>query len=151
MIDKMKKLLAENSICVLATCSENKPLCSLMTYVTDEQSNTVYSVTLNTSRKFKNITQNPHVSLLVDSRANNRGDTGSIEALTAFGISSIVRNEADKDSMLARIGLNNPHLRELLTHPDAEVISIQIESFLLLEGPTQAHFEDLAKKSGCIA
>ena len=146
MLDKMKRLLSESSICVLATCSENKPLCSLMTYVTDEQANRVYFVTLKTSRKYKNIAQNPHVSLLVDSRAAaGRSDAGSIEALTAFGISSIVRNKADKDSILARIGRSNPHLRELLAHPDAEVISIQVESFLLLEGPTQAHFVDVGK------
>jgi nitroimidazol reductase NimA-like FMN-containing flavoprotein (pyridoxamine 5'-phosphate oxidase superfamily) len=150
MLDKMKKLLGESSICVLATCSENKPLCSLMTYVTDEQADTVYTVTLKTSRKYKNITQNPHVSLLVDSRADDRGDAGNIEALTAFGVSSIVRNKADKDAILTRIGRNNPHLRELLAHPDAEVIFIRVESFLLLEGPTQAHFVDVGKRSGCI-
>ena len=49
MIEKMKEFLRENSIGVLATCSENKPHCSLMTYVTDEQAKTIHIITLNTT------------------------------------------------------------------------------------------------------
>jgi len=59
MLEKMKALLKDNSLCILATCSESRPHCSLMTYETDEQGEAIYSVTLNTSRKYKNIELNP--------------------------------------------------------------------------------------------
>jgi general stress protein 26 len=140
MIEKMKALLRENSICVLATSSENRPHCSLMAYVTDEHVAALYIVTLKTSQKYRNIAQNPNVSLLVDSRVDDRSEIGSIKALTVSGISTLVRDKADKDLVLTRIEQNHPQLRGLVLHPDAEVIAIQIESFLLLDGPTQAHF-----------
>ncbi|MGV8072944.1 MAG: pyridoxamine 5'-phosphate oxidase family protein [Syntrophobacteraceae bacterium] len=140
MLDKMKAILKESSMCVLATCSENKPHCSLMAYVTDEQAVTLYIVTLKASRKYINMMQNPHVSLLVDSRANDKGEPGSIKALTVSGISSPLRDQTEKESVLTRLVQNHPHLRELIANSDAEVVAIRVESFLLLDGPTKAHF-----------
>jgi len=35
--------------------------------------------------------------------------------------------------------------KEFLDHPDAEVICIKIHSFLLLDGLTDAHFEEVSK------
>jgi len=143
MLEKMKTLLMENSLCVLATCSDNKPHCSLMTYVTDEQAEAIHIVTLNTSRKYLNIKQNPLISLLVDSRLNDGSEAGGIKALTVSGISSIVRDEMQKAAILTRIGQAHPHLKGLLLHPQVEVIAIKVESFLLLEGPDQANFVEL--------
>jgi nitroimidazol reductase NimA-like FMN-containing flavoprotein (pyridoxamine 5'-phosphate oxidase superfamily) len=145
MLEKMKALLKENSLCILATCFESRPHCSLMTYVTDERGEAIYAVTLNTSRKYRNIAQNPNVSLLVDSRLRDRS-IGSIKALTISGICSLVRDETKKAAILTRIGKDNPHLRDLIFHPDAEVIAIAVESFLLLEGPTLANFVELTKQ-----
>jgi len=145
MLEKMKALLKDNSLCILATCSESRPHCSLMTYETDDQGEAIYSVTLNTSRKYKNIELNPNVSLLVDSRLND-GSIGNIKALTVSGVCYPVRSETKKAAILTRIGQNHPHLRDLLIHPDAEVIAIAVESFLLLEGPTQANFVELTKQ-----
>ena len=47
MLEKMKALLRENSLCVLATCSEGRPHCSLMTYVTDEHFTDVFGPRAN--------------------------------------------------------------------------------------------------------
>jgi general stress protein 26 len=144
MIDKMKSLLKENSMCVLATSSDNKPHCSLMAYVTDDAANTLFMVTLKTSRKYRNLTLNPHVSLLVDTRTDAKGGTrGGILALTVSGVSSVLKGGADKDLILSRILETHPHLKDLAFDPDAEVISIRVESLLLLEGASTAHFEKL--------
>jgi nitroimidazol reductase NimA-like FMN-containing flavoprotein (pyridoxamine 5'-phosphate oxidase superfamily) len=146
MLEKMRALLRENSMCVLATCLDNRTHCSLMTYVTDQEGTTLHTVTLKTSRKYRNMVQNPHVSLLVDSRVDDRSERGRIKALTVFGVSSFVRDEKNRDLILTRIRQEHPHLSELLSHPDAEVIAIHAESFLLLEGPTQAHFVEIKKQ-----
>jgi general stress protein 26 len=145
MIEKMKTLLRRNSMAVLATCTENKPYCSLMTYVTDEQALTLYTATLKTSRKYKNILENPHVSLLVDSRMDDLGDAESIKALTIGGICFTVKDKAVKGSILTRILEHNPHLHPLLSHPDVEVIAVQVESFLLLDGPMESSFVEIRK------
>ncbi len=146
MLDKMKTLLRESSMCVLATCSDNTPHSSLMTYVTNEQAETVYTATLSSSRKYRNIVQNPRVSFLVDTRMNDGDKAGSIKALTVSGTASILTGKSEKDSILTRIRQAHPHLEDLLLRPDAEVIAIEVESFLLLEGPTQARFMEIQKQ-----
>jgi nitroimidazol reductase NimA-like FMN-containing flavoprotein (pyridoxamine 5'-phosphate oxidase superfamily) len=147
MLEKMKALLRENSLCVLATCSENMPHCSLMTYITDEQAEAIHTVTLNTSRKYRNIRQNPRVSLLVDTRLKDGSEAGDIKALTISGVSSFVSDETERVAILTRIGQNHPQLRDLVLHPDAEVITIEVECFLLLEGPTHAYFAQVSKQA----
>jgi nitroimidazol reductase NimA-like FMN-containing flavoprotein (pyridoxamine 5'-phosphate oxidase superfamily) len=144
MNERMKSLLKENSMCVLATSSDDKPHCSLMAYVTDEDDvNTLFMVTPGSSRKFRNLSLNHHVSLLVDTRADSKGDRGNILALTVSGVCLTVENRADKDAILRRIVGAHPHLQDLAYHPEAEVISVRVETLLLLEGATTAHFEEL--------
>ncbi|MEM5788812.1 MAG: pyridoxamine 5'-phosphate oxidase family protein [Syntrophobacteraceae bacterium] len=146
MIEKMKALLRNNSLCILATCSENRPHCSLMTYITDEQGETIYTATLSASRKYRNIIQNPSVSLLVDSRMNDKS-TSSIEALTVSGVASPIASQKGKDEILTMLVHHHPGLKDLLLDPDTVVIAIQVESFLLLEGPTHSNFVELAKRN----
>jgi len=39
MFNRIKAILEENSFCVLATCSKNRPHCSLMAYIYDIREN----------------------------------------------------------------------------------------------------------------
>ncbi len=143
MIERMKALLRENSMCVLATCTGDRPHCSLMAYIMDERGEALYMVTLNTSRKYENIMRNPYVSLLVDTRAAASGaERAGIKALTVSGVSSAVRDEAERELILSRVEQSHPHLKELARHPDTEVIAVKPLSFLLLDGPTNAHYAE---------
>jgi len=45
MIEKMKALVREKDVCVMATVSGGKPHCSLMAYVTDDDCSEIYMVT----------------------------------------------------------------------------------------------------------
>ncbi len=122
ILDEMKSLLMDNSMCVLATSSDNRPHCSLMAYITDDQAKNIYMATLNTSRKYKNIEQNPHVSLLVDSRVFGKSDSGAgtIKALTVTGICSVVRENPERELILARMKRRIPRIREIAVHPNVE-------------------------------
>lgn len=64
MLNRIKAILGENSLCVLATCSENRPHCSLMAYSYDIQENILYMMTLKTTQKYRNIRHNSQVSVL---------------------------------------------------------------------------------------
>ena len=141
MIEKMRSLLRENSMCVLATSLDNKPHCSLMAYVTDENALTVYMVTLKKSKKHSNILLNPFVSLLVDTRASGASGAQNVVALTVTGSATPLEHEEERKAIIERILERHPHLNELTCHRDVEVLSVAVESFLLLDGPTTAHFE----------
>ena len=142
MLDVIKTLVREKDICVLATASDNKPHCSLMAYVTDTQCTAIYMVTHKDSKKYRNLTANPWVSLLIDTRDEDLG-SGRIKtrALTVSGVFQPIPDTDQKEHLRAKLLERHPHMEQFATHPDAEVFSIRIKSFLLLEGPTKAHFE----------
>ena len=144
MLEFMKELAKEKDICVLATVSGEKPHCSLMAYVTDEDCSEIYMATHRGTKKFKNLMDNPSVSLLIDTREEHKGPhRPEAKAMTVSG--SFERLEDNQKKVWARARLLNrhPHLKEFMDHPDAEVICIKIRSFLLLDGLTDAHFEEI--------
>lgn len=144
MIDRMLALLRKQNMCVLATCDEDKPYCSLMAYVTDDEGRTVYMVTLENSRKYRNLVRNSNVSLLVDTRAfDASSDRGAIQALTVLGTCSTVTDEATRARMLERITSVHPHTAELTRQPDVRLLAVCVHGLLLLDGVSTAHFETL--------
>jgi nitroimidazol reductase NimA-like FMN-containing flavoprotein (pyridoxamine 5'-phosphate oxidase superfamily) len=144
MIEIMKKLAKEKDICVLATVSGEKPHCSLMAYTTDDDCSEIYMATHRNTTKFKNLSENPSVSLLIGTREEHKGShRPEAKAMTVSGAFQKLEDNQKKAWVKAGLLSRHPHLREFLEHPDAEVICIKIHSFLLLEGLTDAHFEEI--------
>ena len=146
MIELMKKLAKEKDICVLATVSGEKPHCSLMAYTTDDDCSEIYMATYRSTKKFKNLMENPSVSLLIDTREEHRGShRPEAKAMTVSGAFERLEDNQKSARVRTRLLSRHPHLKEFLDHPDAEVICIKIHSFLLLDGLTDAHFEEVSK------
>ena len=134
MIEKIKLLIKEKSHCVLATVNDGQPYCSLMNYITDEKIQCIYMVTHQNTRKFSYICRNPRVSILIDTR-----EMKNAQAITIIGkYKAIDRPEMGK--IRDRFIQTHSHLKTFIEDADAVVICIQIESALLLNGLTDAHF-----------
>ena len=146
MIETMKKLAKGKDLCVLATVSGQQPHCSLMAYATDDNCSEIYMATYRNTKKFKNLVVNPSVSLLIDTREEHRGpQRPAAKAMTISGVFERLEDEERKARARAGLLRRHPHLREFLEHPDAEVFCIKIHSFLLLDGLTDAHFEEIPR------
>ncbi|MFO8085422.1 MAG: pyridoxamine 5'-phosphate oxidase family protein [Desulfobacterales bacterium] len=143
MIEQIKALAIEKDICVLATVSEKGPHCSLMAYVVDENAVEFYMTTSRSTKKYDNIEKNPKVSLLIDSR--EKTPRTKAQALTVSGTCKIISSDNPKKQTLKRVLLRkHPHLKEILENPDAEIICIRAESYLFLDGLTEAHYLELS-------
>ena len=142
MLEEMKALARTKDICVLATVSGGRPHCSLMAYATDDACSEIYMVTYRDTTKYRNLKENPFVSLLMDTREENpASQRPSAKALTVEGMFHEIKDAAKRSHVRERLVKRHPHLREFMANPDAEVFSIEISSFLLLDGLTEAHFE----------
>ena len=142
MLQKMKALVKEKDVCVLATTSADKPHCSLMAYVADEDSREIYMVTHRQSRKYENLMKNPSVSLLIDTRDEHFGSRRpDAKALTVSGTFGKIDDENKITHVRSKLLEKHPQVEEFLDHPDAEILCIRVESFLLLNGLTDAHYE----------
>jgi nitroimidazol reductase NimA-like FMN-containing flavoprotein (pyridoxamine 5'-phosphate oxidase superfamily) len=138
MIEQMKALAKEKRTCVLATVSGNKPYCSLMAYVTDDQCEEIYMVTHKRTRKYENLTNNPAVSIMIDTREKNPCDQA--QALTVEGSFFKIEDENKLKQVRAKFLEVHPQMEEFIDHPDAQLLCIRVNSFLLLNGLTEAHY-----------
>ncbi|MBI5062647.1 MAG: pyridoxamine 5'-phosphate oxidase family protein [Desulfatitalea sp.] len=137
MLEKIKTLIRENDICVLATGGAEGPHTSLMAYICSEAATDIYLVTPSKSLKYRNIIQNGRVSLLVDTR--DKDSRGTIRALTINGQARVVLDEREKNTMLQVFARRHSHLTDLLEQVDIALVRIQVRSLQLLNGPQEAH------------
>ena len=141
MLEKMTAMVLENDICVLATAGGNRPYCSLMAYCADADGTKIYMTTPRNSKKYENLTTNPAVSLLIDTRGGK--DRAKTRALTVTGTCREVSEPAEHDAAKRRLLSAHPHIATFLNDPDAALLCVQVESFLLLDGVSDAHFLEI--------
>jgi nitroimidazol reductase NimA-like FMN-containing flavoprotein (pyridoxamine 5'-phosphate oxidase superfamily) len=144
MLERMKAVVREKDICVLATVSGDKPHCSLMAYAADDDCREIYMVTHRKTNKYKNLKENPAVSLLIDTREELSSSSDfAARALTVSGVFQEIDKEDKREDVRARLLERHPNLVVFLDSSDAELLCIRVKSFLLLDGLTDAHYEVL--------
>jgi len=146
MLEEMKALVREKDICVLSTVSGNRPHCSLMAYATEEDYRTFYMATLKSTQKYRNLKDNPYVSLLIDTREEKMGSMHRRgKALTVSGIFQEILDEGKKRYARDKLLERHPYLEEFMNHPQATLFCIKVSSFLLLDGLMDAYFEKVSE------
>ena len=144
MLEKMKDIVKSNDLCVLATVSEGKPHCSLMSYISDEEGHEIYLVSHKQTKKYANLLENPTVSLLIDTREKEKGQRRIfINALTVSGEFQTIKDPGKRNLIRSKFLKRHPHLTEFLNDPGAEIFSIKIKSFQLLDGIKDAFYETI--------
>ena len=141
MLTQMKTLAKQKDMCVLATVAGQKPYCSLMAYVADENCEEIYMVTHRNSTKYQNMMHNPAVSLLIDTREIS--PRSQAKALTVEGVFCTIENAEKRKQVATKLLQTHPHLNNFMQNPEADVFCVKINSFLLLDGLQQAHFESI--------
>ena len=142
MLKKMKKLVKDKDVCVLATVTEKQPHCSLMSYVPDRECREIYMMTQKGTKKYRNLVANKTVSLLIDTREEDCGaDRAKIRALTVTGVFSASGDKAKKKLVRQKLLKKHPQLKPFADDPDAEVFAVKVKSFQLLDGVKNSYFE----------
>ena len=140
MIDKIRAMVQGKETCVLATASGGRPHCSLMSYIADSDCRQIYLVTHRQTKKYKNLLENPWVSLLIDTREEEaHGDLGGKMALTISGTFQAIDPDK-KDGLRKSFLKKHPQLKDLVDDPEAEIFAVRVESFQLLEGLRDSYY-----------
>ena len=141
MLDQIKALARGKNMCVLATDAGGRPHCSLMAYVIDENCREIFMVTHKNTQKYRNLINNPAVSLLIDSREN--APRSRVLALTVDGSFHLIEENAKRNRVKAMLLEEHPHLADFLNHAEAELLCVKVNSFLLLDGISEAHYQQM--------
>jgi uncharacterized protein YhbP (UPF0306 family) len=115
-----------------------------MSYLSDEEGHEVYLISHKQTKKYANLMENPTVSLLIDTREKEMGKRRIyIKALTISGEFQTINDPEKKDLIRSKFLKRHPHLTDFLNDPGAEIFSIKIKSFQLLDGVKDAFFETI--------
>jgi nitroimidazol reductase NimA-like FMN-containing flavoprotein (pyridoxamine 5'-phosphate oxidase superfamily) len=144
MLEKINALILRNDSCVLATTDEETPHCSLMAYIPDDSGERLYLVTSIASRKYQNIQFHPRVSLLIDTRGEQQRKL--TQEVTVTGTCDILQDSAEISRVKAAFVRQHPQLNDVIGKGDVAVMCVEIDSFLLLEGPERAHYQILDRR-----
>jgi nitroimidazol reductase NimA-like FMN-containing flavoprotein (pyridoxamine 5'-phosphate oxidase superfamily) len=90
----LRELVAAQRYAVLATWGAERVSLNLMAEAVAENSRSLTLATERTTPKYDNLKGNARVCLLVDSRANQSGDTQTAMALTIGGVAEEVAGAA---------------------------------------------------------
>ncbi|SPD73356.1 conserved hypothetical protein [uncultured Desulfobacterium sp.] len=143
MREDIKQMIRQKDMCVMATVSGTKPHCSLMSYVPDDECLEIFMVTHKNTTKYRNMLENPSVSLLIDDRdENSAGNRKNSKALTISGVSQMIDILSKKKRAAGRLLERHPHLSVFIDDPGAEIFCVKPISFLLLDGLTKPYFEN---------
>ena len=130
--EAIREVLKDSGICVMSTMAGNRPYCSLMRYLCSRSCTEIYLVTHRNTTKYRNLKENPNVSLMVDTR--EKRDLASVQALSMDGRYAPFDDRLRHEAVRSRFIVYHPDFESFAMDPDAEVLRIAIQSFLLLNG-----------------
>jgi len=111
---------------VLATESEGKPYTSLIAYALTPDVKGLIFITPKSTRKYKNILKNKHVSLLIDTRTNTPRDYMGAESVTILGNAHRVRRGKNKTRLSGIFVKKHARLKKIITSPETALILVEI-------------------------
>lgn len=142
MIEHMKQLVKDKRFCVLATASDNNPHCSLMAYVPEEDCQRIYMATHRNTVKYRNLMENPAVSLLIDTREEiDAAENHGTKALTITGRFAEIKDSPGRMKVRDMLLQRHPDLTVFLDDPESCLFAVEVHSFLLLDGFTDSYYE----------
>jgi nitroimidazol reductase NimA-like FMN-containing flavoprotein (pyridoxamine 5'-phosphate oxidase superfamily) len=127
----LKDLFSSQPLAVLATQSNGQPYGNLVAFAATEDLKSLLFATVRGTRKFANITTDPRVAMVMDSRTNQRVDFQKAVAATATGIVEEVEGE-EKDQLLKLYVLKHPHLKRFVTSRRCALLKVNVNSYVVV-------------------
>ena len=125
-------VLQSQKLGVLATQGEVYPYCTLVGFVATDDCKEVVFATLRDTSKFRNVSKNKHVSLLIDTQKNSATDFKDAEALTVLGTAGEVKEERKKEYVALYLK-KHPYLEDFIKTPNCAVMRVSVEKYILVQ------------------
>lgn len=112
--EQIRSLLSQQSFGVLCTQGQSQPYGSLIAYAFTDDLQQFFFTTPVTTRKYKLLSECPHVALVIDSRCQHRDDLTQVDAVTITGTASQIHSGANFNRGIALLKNRHPYLVNFL-------------------------------------
>jgi nitroimidazol reductase NimA-like FMN-containing flavoprotein (pyridoxamine 5'-phosphate oxidase superfamily) len=125
----LREVLGTQYFAVLNTVGQGLPYSNLVSFATTEDLRQLVFATGRNTRKYRNMEENPSISLLIDNRANQPSDTLQAIAITVVGTA---REEIDDRSIFQAILLaRHPQLQHFFEAPDSAIMVVTVREYMV--------------------
>lgn len=125
----LKEVISTQYFAVLNSLGEKLPHSNLISFAVTDDLRFLVFVTDRNTRKYKNIKQNAHVSLLIDNRTNQPSDISQAIAITVIGKASIEPDS--KRSLQAFFLARHPQLSQFVDNPNSAIILVTVREYVI--------------------
>jgi general stress protein 26 len=131
LIQQVRELLRSQQLAVLATHNKGQPYASLVAFAATDDLTEIYFATSRSTRKYANLTGDPRVALLVDSRSNQVSDFHRATAATVVGEAKEV-DQSERDPIGQVYLSKHPHLKDFVRSPSCALLKIKAKTYYLV-------------------
>ncbi len=131
LIKRLRELFASQRLGVLATCAEGQPHASLVAFAATDDLRHVVFATPRATRKYAQLSANPAVALVVDSRSSDESDFQKATAVTVIGRATEATGE-ERDRFLAAYCARHSHLQEFATSPTSALVTVVVDKYSIV-------------------
>lgn len=127
----IRNLFRTQKLAVLSTHNSGQPYASLVAFVATEDLKHLYFATARTTRKYHNLTVDPRVAMLIDSRSHLDSDIHTAVAVTATGMAKEVSGP-EKDQGVRRYLSKHPYLKDFIGAETCALIRLTVKTYYLV-------------------
>ena len=130
-VDTLRTLLRTQPLAVLATQRGGHPYSSLVAFAASEDLRRVVFVTSRATTKYGNLSEEPYVSLLIDSRTHSVEDFTTGAAVTVLGRAAEI-GDKQRSELLEGFLRKHPHLEAFARSPSTALCGVEVETYILV-------------------
>lgn len=130
---RIAELLATQRLAVLSTHHAGQPYATLVGFAAEADLSRIYFATPETTRKYRNLREDPRAAMLIDSRTHQEADFHRAAAVTAVGRAVDIETESAAASAKVLYLSRHPYLADFLCAPTTRFIELVVARYLLVE------------------
>ena len=127
----LKDLFSSQRLAVLATQSKGQPYGNLVAFMATRDLKHLLFATARATRKYANISENPRVAMVIDSRSNREADFHQAAAVIATGIVKEVEG-SEKETLLRLYLSKHPYLKDFVPSPTCALLKMNVETYYVV-------------------
>ena len=126
LADQIRRLVNQQSFCILCTQGESQPYGSLIAYTFSDDLKHFFFTTPKATRKFKLLSECQRVALVIDSRCQHLDDMTQVDAVTITGKAVQIQAGTDYEKGIDMLKNRHPYLADFLESTSTALFRIDV-------------------------
>jgi general stress protein 26 len=129
---QIQELFTHQKLAVLSTHQSGQPYASLIAFVGKDDLKKIFFVTPRTTRKFKNLSADSRIALLINSSLNMDSDFHEAVSVTVLGNAKEIKG-AEKGEILGLYLTKHPYLESFASSPTCALVEVAITKYVMVK------------------